>query len=135
MRPAGRDRGAPSRSLPRRAAGFTLVEVLVAVGMVSVALVAGLSSSMMLTRYAERQTEVLLAQFCAQNTLAALRLAPQLPPLGDSLSSCEQAGRNFQVALSVQNTANADFRRVRAQVRPAADAPVLLRLDSVIGRP
>ena len=126
MRPTGRD---------HRAAGFTLVEVLVAVGMVSVALVAGLSSSMMLTRYAERQTEVLLAQFCAQNTLAALRLAQQLPPSGQSQSSCEQAGRNFEVGLSVQSTANADFRRVRAQVRPGADAPVLLRLDSVIGRP
>ncbi|MEY3486683.1 MAG: hypothetical protein RL075_688, partial [Pseudomonadota bacterium] len=37
--------------------------------------------------------------------------------------------------LSVQSTANTDFRRVRAQVRPGADAPVLLRLDSVIGRP
>jgi general secretion pathway protein I len=132
MRPVGRDR-APG--LQRRADGFTLVEVLVALGMVSVALVAGLSSSMMLTRYAERQTEVLLAQFCAQNTLAALRLARQLPPSGDSLSSCEQAGRNFEVGLSVQSTANTDFRRVRAQVRPGADAPVLLRLDSVIGRP
>ena len=43
------------------------------------ALVAGLSSSMMLTRYAERQTEVLLAQFCAQNTLAALRLRARVP--------------------------------------------------------
>ena len=123
MRPAGRD------------GGFTLVEVLVALGMVSVALVAGLSSSMMLTRYAERQTEVLLAQFCAQNTLAALRLVRQLPPSGDSLSSCEQAGRNFEVGLSVQSTPNADFRRVRAQVRPDADAPVLLQLDSVIGHP
>jgi general secretion pathway protein I len=132
MRPAGRD-GGPG--LQRRAAGFTLVEVLVALGMVSVALVAGLSGSMMLTRYAERQTEVLLAQCCAQNTLAALRLARQLPPTGDSLISCEEAGRNFEVGLSVQSTANADFRRVRAQVRPGADAPVLLRLDSVIGRP
>lgn len=132
MRPVGRDR---VPGLQRRAAGFTLVEVLVALGMVSVALVAGLSGSMMLTRYAERQTEVLLAQFCAQNTLAALRLAQQLPPSGDSQSNCAQAGRNLEVGLSVQSTANTDFRRVRAQVRPGAGAPVLLRLDSVIGRP
>ena len=132
MRPAWRHHALGQQ---HRADGFTLVEVLVALGMVSVALVAGMSSSMMLTRYAERQTDVLLAQFCAQNTLAALRLARQLPPAGDSLSSCEQAGRNFEVGLSVLDTANADFRRVRAQVRPGADAPVLQRLDSVIGRP
>ena len=132
MRPAWRHHALGQQ---HRADGFTLVEVLVALGMVSVALVAGMSSSMMLTRYAERQTDVLLAQFCAQNTLAALRLARQLPPAGDSLSSCEQAGRNFEVGLSVLDTANADFMRVRAQVRPGADAPVLLRLDSVIGRP
>jgi general secretion pathway protein I len=132
MRPAWRHHALGQQ---HHADGFTLVEVLVALGMVSVALVAGMSSSMMLTRYAERQTDVLLAQFCAQNTLAALRLARQLPPAGDSLSSCEQAGRNFEVGLSVLDTANADFMRVRAQVRPGADAPVLLRLDSVIGRP
>jgi hypothetical protein len=41
----------------------------------------------------------------------------------------------LEVGLSVQSTANTDFRRVRAQVRSGADAPVLLQLDSVIGRP
>jgi general secretion pathway protein I len=124
------------------AAGFTLLEVLVATGMVAIALVAGLASSMTLTRHAERQTEVLLAQLCAQNTLAGLRLARQLPALGESLSNCEQAGRSFELGLSVQATPDAGFRRVRAQVRAigAPDAsgqrrasPVLLRLDSVIG--
>jgi general secretion pathway protein I len=115
--------------------GFSLIEVLVAIGMVAIALVAGLAVSMSLTRHAERQPEVLLAQLCAQNTLAALRLAHQLPELGTRRQSCSQAGREFEVRLSVLATPNPDFRQVRAEVLPAAaDAQVLLSLSTVIGR-
>jgi general secretion pathway protein I len=126
-----------------RTPGFSLIEVLVATGMVALALVAGMAASMTLTRYAERQPEVLLAQLCAQNTLSRLRLAQQLPDLGDSRIACTQAGREFEVRLSVLAAAQPDFRTVRAQVRQAgpqvfgnADQPgqVLLSVSTVFGR-
>jgi general secretion pathway protein I len=125
-------------------AGFTLIEVLVALGMVSIALVAGASVGMALTRHAERQPEVLLAQLCAHNTLTRLRLARQLPAVGESLQACAQAGHDFEVRLNVQETANTDFRQIRVQVQTAVaalsdasnrqDAPVLLSLSTVMGR-
>jgi general secretion pathway protein I len=131
--------------MPRRSwsPGFSLIEVLVATGMVALALVAGLAASMTLTRYAERQPEVLLAQLCAQNALARLRLGPQWPDLGDSRSACEQAGREFEVRVSVQAAAQADFRSVRVQVLQAGRrgfggaeqaGQVMLSLSTVIGR-
>lgn len=123
------------------AQGFSLIEVLVAIGMVALALTAGLGASMGLTRQAEREPEVLLAQLCAQNTLAGLRLARELPALGDSSQVCSQAGREFEVRVNVQATASADFRQINAQVRQAApsavdraDQQVLLSLSTVMGR-
>ncbi|MFZ3083645.1 type II secretion system minor pseudopilin GspI [Rhodoferax ferrireducens] len=119
---------------PRRhgARGFTLVEVLVALGIVAIALLAGLQATAALTRHAQRQSDVLLAQTCAENELVKVRLARQLPDVGDSSIACEQAGEVFTVALAVRPTPNFNFRRVDAQVFKG-DAAVL-RLSTVAGR-
>ena len=119
---------------PRRhgARGFTLVEVLVALGIVAIALLAGLQATAALTRHAQRQSDVLLAQTCAENELVKVRLARQLPDVGDSSIACDQAGEVFTVALAVRPTPNFNFRRVDAQVFKG-DAAVL-RLSTVAGR-
>ena len=113
------------------ARGFTLIEVLVALGIVAIALVAGLQATMALTNNAQRQSDVLLAQICAENELVRLRLSRQLPAVGDARFACEQAGRTFTGLLSVQPTPNPSFRRVDAQVRDG-DFTVL-RLATIVG--
>lgn len=112
--------------------GFTLVEVLVALGIVAIALMAGLQASAALTRNAQRQSDVLLAQICAENELIKLRLARQMPGVGDSSVGCEQAGQVFTVLLAVRATPNPNFQRVDAQVQKG-EIPVL-RLSTVVGR-
>jgi len=116
----------------QRARGFTLIEVLVALAIVAIALVAGLRASAALAGNAQRQSDVLLAHICAENQLVALKLARQLPPVGDSDQACQQAGQDFLVRLHVATTPNPNFRRVDAQVF-TGDAPVL-RLSTVMGR-
>jgi general secretion pathway protein I len=96
--------------------GFTLIEVLVALGIVAIALVAGLQATAALTNNAQRQSDILLAQICAENELGRLRLARQLPPVGESDITCEQAGQGFRVHVTVAQTPNPNFRRVDAQV-------------------
>ena len=86
--------------------GFTLIEVLVAVGIVGVTLLAGLQASSALTRNAQRQSDVILAQLCAQNELVRLRLFNQMPAVGDTSTNCQQAGRQMQVQVSVRPTPN-----------------------------
>ena len=120
----------------RRLRGFTLIEVLVALGVVALTLTAGLQASGALTRNAERQTEQWLAQLCAENALTAIRLQRQLPTTGDTESTCEQVGMVLQVRLSVLPTPNPNFRRVDATVlRGAGDNAVrLLTLSTVQGQ-
>lgn len=113
--------------------GFTLVEVLVALAIVAVALAAGLRSSGALLNHAQRQADQLLAQLCAENELVRLRLARQLPALGQSRSSCEQGGQALNVDLVVNATPNPNFRRVEARVI-SADSRPLLSLVTVMGR-
>ena len=112
--------------------GFTLIEVLVALGIVAIALVAGLQATTALTNNALRQSDVLLAHICAENELVKVRLSRQMPGVGESTASCEQAGHAFSVKLGVLPTPNPGFRRVDAQVLDGA-SPVL-RLSTVVGR-
>jgi len=114
------------------ARGFTLVEVLVALGIVAIALVAGMQATAALTNNAQRQGDVLLGHLCAENELGRLRLARQMPPVGDADVPCEQAGQAFVVRLTVAPTPNPNFRRADAQVLTGG-APIL-RLSTIIGR-
>lgn len=115
-----------------RRRGFTLIEVLVALGIVAVAMMAGLKATGALTSHAQRQADTLLAQLCADNVLAQLRLSRQMPGVGDSTLPCEQAGRVFTVGITVRPTPNPSFRRVDARVSDGA-VPVL-QVSTVIGR-
>ncbi len=111
--------------------GFTLIEVLVALAIVAVTLVAGLKATMALTDNAQRQSDSLLAQVCAENELIRLRLSRQMPPMGPSDFACDQAGREFQGRLVVSATPNPIFRRVDAQVLDGAY--VVYRVATIVG--
>ncbi|MDD2545390.1 MAG: type II secretion system minor pseudopilin GspI [Burkholderiaceae bacterium] len=117
---------------PRPQNGFTLVEVLVALGIVAIALMAGMQATGALTRNALRQSEILLAQLCAENELVKARLSRQMPGVGDSTQPCEQAGRQLSVAVIVRPTPNPSFRRVDAQVFDGGQS--ILRLSTVVGQ-
>ncbi|MFS2054739.1 type II secretion system protein GspI [Variovorax sp. CT11-76] len=107
--------------------------MLIALGIVALALAAGSEATMALTRNAQRQSDLLLADLCAENELAKARLARQMPGVGISGSICAQAGASFNVTTTVSPTLNPNFNRVDVQVRDAVDAPIL-RLSTVVGR-
>ena len=115
--------------------GFTLVEVLVALSIVAIALTASVQATLALTRNAERQSDTLLAHLCAENELVKIRLARQMPGVGDTRLPCEQGGQNLSVDLKVRPTPNPNFLRVDAQVLQGnEDAAPILRLSTVVGR-
>ena len=103
-----------------------------ALSIVAISLIAGLHATSALTRHAGRQSDMLLAQICAENELVKIRLARQMPGVGDSQLPCEQAGRSLSVRLVVRPTPNPNFRRIDAQVFDG-ESPIW-RLTTIVGR-
>lgn len=114
--------------------GLSMVEVLVALAITAIALLAASQAMQAMLHGAQRQQQVALAQLCADNALSQLRLAQKYPALGPSTSSCEQLGHAMQVHTLVSGTANPSFRRVQVQVRQAQTGSAVLSLSTVVGR-
>jgi general secretion pathway protein I len=112
--------------------GFTLIEVLVALAIVAVSVMASMRAAGSMTANAQRQWQVLLAQVCADNALVRLRLKGTLPDVGESRVACPQDDMALDVVLTVQTTPNPSFRRVDAQV--FLNSSPLLRVSTVQGR-
>ncbi len=116
-----------------RRRGFTLVEVLVALAVVAVALGAGLRASGVLVDNAQRLSDVIVAEWCADNQLTGLRLERIFPGVGDADFNCEQLGRSYPGKLVTRSTPNPGFRRVDAVVSDSA-GHVLVTVSTVLGR-
>jgi general secretion pathway protein I len=114
------------------ARGFTLVEVLVALGIVAIALSAGLKATTAMSRNTERQADQLLAVLCAENELIKWRLSTQMPATGDRVVECQQAGVSLQVTDTVRPTPNPNFLRFDTSV--ARDGTPVYQLSTVMGR-
>jgi general secretion pathway protein I len=99
-----------------RIAGFTLLEVLVALVIIGVALAAAMRGAMSLTNAAEGTRMKLLATLTAENRLLELRLARQRLDLGQATSDCEQGGVMFACEQVIKSTPNPFFRRIELRI-------------------
>jgi len=108
----------PGTSARRRrgAAGFTLLEVLVALVIIGVALSAAMRGAMSLTNAAEGTRHKLLATMATENRLFELLLARQRLDLGQSTTDCEQGGVTFACEQVIKSTPNPFFRRIELRV-------------------
>lgn len=105
----------PSRPCadPRRQpAGFTLLEVLVAVAIISIALLAALRAAGIATTSLQELRGRQLAVWVADNRLAEHRARGAWLPLGITQGHQEQGGIGFAWREEVASTPNAAFRRV-----------------------
>jgi len=114
-----------------REKGFTLIEVLVALFIVSLTLVSAFKASASLTQSAERQNSNFLAQLCVDNYLTGLRLSGLLPGTGLSEVNCPQNSQTLFLRISIDVTPNPSFRRVEAQVF-SHEMPIL-KVTTVVG--
>jgi general secretion pathway protein I len=111
------------RSARRSLEGFTLIEVLVALTIAAVALIAALRATATLTQGAQDMRLRAYALWSAENRLATIRLSSEWPEVGRRRFDCPQGGVALRCEEEVFATPNLFFRRVEISVR-AADAPV-----------
>jgi general secretion pathway protein I len=118
----------------RGAPGFTLVEVLVAVAVIAIALAAGLRAAGVLIDNSQRLSDVIAAQWCAENYLTNLKLTRQFPGIGETPFGCEQLGRRYSGRAQVAATNFADLRLADAIVADESGHQ-LVRLTTLLYRP
>jgi general secretion pathway protein I len=112
----------------RGSRGFTLVEVLVALAVVSIALMATLRAVGTLTSGSTDLRARMLAQWSAENRLAQIRVQSEWPNLGRRSFDCSQAGVALSCTEEVIQTPNASFRRVELSVAGEVDGRRIARL-------
>lgn len=130
----------PSASVARRrrldvrrswAPGFTLVEVLIAMTVLAIGLMAALRATGTLTDTSGQLRERTLAQWSAENRLSQIRVEGQWPDVGRTRFDCPQAEVFLVCEQEVVATPNALFRRVEVSVYPTAGQRV--RLARLVG--
>lgn len=97
-------------------AGFTLLEVLVALVIVGTALAASLRAIGSLTQNSSDLRAAMMATWSAENRLTQIRLAHEWPPLGRREFPCSQGELQLRCDEQIIATPNPAFRRVEVSV-------------------
>lgn len=99
--------------------GFTLIEVLVALTIISIALMASLRAVGSITASSAELRARTLAQWSAENRLTEIRVRREFPAVGRRNFPCPQGDLNLVCVENVYTTANPNFRRIEMQVYDA----------------
>ena len=118
-----------------RVAGFTLLEVMVALVIVSLALAAVAASMGQMIDTANTMRDRTFASWIAQNKIAELRLAGVIPEVGESSDEVDYANTTWAWTAEVAETGVENLLKVDVTVSYAgSDAPVR-QVTGFIGEP
>ena len=116
--------------------GFTLVEILVAMAVLAVGLLATLTAASQLTANESYLRDRTLATWLAHNRLLAVQLEQEWREPGQSSGSEEYAGREWRWRLRITQTPEQDMRRLDLEVwLPGAEERPLANLTGFLERP
>ncbi|MDO8301229.1 type II secretion system minor pseudopilin GspI [Lacisediminimonas sp.] len=117
----------------RYQAGFTLLEVLVALVIVGTSLGASLRAVGSLTTNSRDLRASMMATWSAENRLSQIRLAHEWPAVGQRSFECPQGELPLQCEENVYTTPNPSFRRVEVSVFDNRDgARRIIKLAQVV---
>jgi general secretion pathway protein I len=106
----------------KKIAGFTLIEVLIALFVLTMSLlvVAKVASEVSLS--AIQLQDKTYAQWVALNKVAEMRLQTTWPSPGKSDGTSDLAERSWHWSMEVKNTEDTSVRKLEVAVKPASDA-------------
>lgn len=96
--------------------GITLVEVLVALVVSALSLMAGLKLFQVTADSLAAAEQRSLALACADNEVLRVRLDANLQQMGARTAGCMQSNQTFNVNVSIQPTPHLNFRRLDVRV-------------------
>lgn len=110
--------------------GFTLVEILVALAVLAIGLMAALTAVAQLTANEAYVRDRTLATWVAHNRLVEEQLSGDWPSVGERKGTAELAGQEWYWKVRVSQTEEAKMRRLDVEVRAQADDEATLALLS-----
>ena len=120
---------------PRRVAGFTLIEVMVALVIVSLAL-AGIAASMgQMIDTANTMRDRTFASWIAQNKIAEMRLAGVIPEVGETSGDVDFANASWSWTADVSETGVENLLKVEVTVSYAGFDQPVRQVTGFIGEP
>lgn len=118
-----------------REAGFTLIEVLVALAIIAVAMSAAVRVAGLMTQSSGVLRDRSVALIAAQSRMAELRLEGKLP-VGMKAIDCDQGRLLLRCEQVIGTAENGRLLKIAIQVFDRnQDAPPLARLETLLSRP
>lgn len=100
----------------RRGAGFTLIEVLVALAVLALALAAAIRAGGAYVGNQAYLQERTLAHWVARNVLTEIELETQWPGIGQRSDSARLADLDWEWQATISETPDPDLRRIELSV-------------------
>ena len=120
---------------PSPQAGFTLIEVLVALAIIAVAMSAAVRVAGLMTQSSGILRDRSIAMIAAQNRMAELRLEGRLP-MGVKAVECDQGRLLLRCEQVIGGAENGRMLKVGVQVFDRSqEAPPLARIETLLSRP
>lgn len=123
--------------MPNKApqAGFTLIEVLVALAIIAVAMSAAVRVAGLMTQSSGILRDRSIAMIAAQSRMAELRLEGRLP-MGMKAMECDQGRLLLRCEQVIAAAENGRLLKVGVQVFDRSkETPPLARLETLLNRP
>ncbi len=118
-----------------RNAGFTLVEVMVALAVAGLSLAAVAASIGQMADAASVMQERTYASWIAQNKIAELRLANELPEVSTTSGEVDYAGLEWAWRATISETGVENLLRVDVEVSFADSDDVIRTVTGFVGEP
>lgn len=120
---------------PSPQAGFTLIEVLVALAIIAVAMSAAVRVAGLMTQSSGVLRDRSIAMIAAQSRMAELRLEGRLS-MGVKAVECDQGRLLLRCEQVIGTAENGRLLKVGVQVfNRSQEAPPLARLETLLSRP